>query len=185
MRKILHWQRHSLCSPSSIQIDTLAAEYPAVTNYLYVTYNGQVGAAGNSKLIAVQFDLFPPRCSISGDLADVLVSVAIILDGDACKSPFIKPSDPVHLVLMPLHCQDLVSYHLYRYPLCRGQVLGMQNSHLTCLILAFVCVKTRSSLAAQMARLGVSFSFGLSAAPPVPMELCFLSTAVIDIRLVP
>ena len=25
------------------QIDTLAAEYPSVTNYLYVTYNGQVG----------------------------------------------------------------------------------------------------------------------------------------------
>uniref|UniRef100_A0A452SJQ3 carbamoyl-phosphate synthase (ammonia) n=1 Tax=Ursus americanus TaxID=9643 RepID=A0A452SJQ3_URSAM len=27
------------------QIDTLAAEYPSVTNYLYVTYNGQVGTA--------------------------------------------------------------------------------------------------------------------------------------------
>uniref|UniRef100_A0A8C3REA5 Carbamoyl phosphate synthase arginine-specific large chain n=1 Tax=Cyanoderma ruficeps TaxID=181631 RepID=A0A8C3REA5_9PASS len=27
------------------QIDTLAAEYPAVTNYLYVTYNGQVDAS--------------------------------------------------------------------------------------------------------------------------------------------
>lgn len=26
-----------------LQIDTLAAEYPSVTNYLYVTYNGQVG----------------------------------------------------------------------------------------------------------------------------------------------
>lgn len=28
-----------------LQIDTLAAEYPSVTNYLYVTYNGQVGTA--------------------------------------------------------------------------------------------------------------------------------------------
>lgn len=27
------------------QIDTLAAEYPSVTNYLYVTYNGQVRTA--------------------------------------------------------------------------------------------------------------------------------------------
>lgn len=156
MRKILHWQRHSLCSPSSIQIDTLAAEYPAVTNYLYVTYNGQVGAAGNNKLTAVQFDLFPLCCSISGDLANVLVSAEVILDGNACRSPFIEPSDPVHLVLMPLCCQDLVSYHLYRHSLCRGQVLGMQDSHLTCLVVAFVFVKAHSSLAAHIARLGVS-----------------------------
>lgn len=34
-----------LCIYFLLQIDTLAAEYPSVTNYLYVTYNGQVGTA--------------------------------------------------------------------------------------------------------------------------------------------
>lgn len=30
--------------PWSKQIDTMAAEYPAVTNYLYCTYNGMVSS---------------------------------------------------------------------------------------------------------------------------------------------
>lgn len=51
IRRILHWTSNSPCSPSALQIDTLAAEYPAVTNYLYVTYSGQVGVFGNSPLL--------------------------------------------------------------------------------------------------------------------------------------
>lgn len=37
-------KRHILTSIFSLssQIDTLAAEYPAMTNYLYCTYHGQV-----------------------------------------------------------------------------------------------------------------------------------------------
>ena len=35
----VHRQRHNIL-PSVKQIDTLAAEYPALTNYLYLTYNG-------------------------------------------------------------------------------------------------------------------------------------------------
>lgn len=76
----MHWPSHN--PPFfPVQIDTLAAEYPAMTNYLYVTYNGQVGILGNNSLIAVWFDLFSLCCVISGNLADALVSVAILLDG--------------------------------------------------------------------------------------------------------
>lgn len=69
-------------SPSFlVQIDTLAAEYPAVTNYLYVTYNGQVGTLRNNSLTVVCFDLFSLCPVISGNLADASISVAILLDG--------------------------------------------------------------------------------------------------------
>lgn len=78
--KILHWPSHN--PPFFlVQIDTLAAEYPAVTNYLYVTYNGQVGTLRNSSLIAVWSDLFSLCHVISGNHADASVSVAILLDG--------------------------------------------------------------------------------------------------------
>ena len=33
-------RHHLSIHPSVKQIDTVAAEYPAVTNYLYLTYNG-------------------------------------------------------------------------------------------------------------------------------------------------
>lgn len=35
---------------SVFQIDTLAAEYPAVTNYLYCTYHGQVKHWANQRV---------------------------------------------------------------------------------------------------------------------------------------
>lgn len=43
-----------------LQIDTLAGEYPAVTNYLYVTYNGQVSAVIYSCIATAYHDVFPP-----------------------------------------------------------------------------------------------------------------------------
>lgn len=43
-----------------LQIDTLAGEYPAVTNYLYVTYNGQVSAIVYFCIAAEYYDVFSP-----------------------------------------------------------------------------------------------------------------------------
>lgn len=43
-----------------LQIDTLAGEYPAVTNYLYVTYNGQVSAVTYHFIAIAYYDIFSP-----------------------------------------------------------------------------------------------------------------------------
>ncbi|PKP45941.1 MAG: carbamoyl phosphate synthase large subunit [Bacteroidetes bacterium HGW-Bacteroidetes-11] len=42
MLKIREWRENHQIKPVVKQIDTLAAEYPAATNYLYLTYNGNV-----------------------------------------------------------------------------------------------------------------------------------------------
>lgn len=49
----LLWKKDSCTTGincSVFQIDTLAAEYPAVTNYLYCTYHGQVRHCANQKM---------------------------------------------------------------------------------------------------------------------------------------
>ena len=50
------WRKKKNILPSVKQIDTLAAEYPAQTNYLYLTYNGEehdIEFAGDGKSVVV------------------------------------------------------------------------------------------------------------------------------------
>jgi len=42
MKKVRQWRKEQGIIPVVKQIDTLAAEFPAATNYLYLTYNGDV-----------------------------------------------------------------------------------------------------------------------------------------------
>jgi carbamoyl-phosphate synthase large subunit len=49
-------RKHCRLEPCIRQIDTLAAEYPAQTNYLYLTYNGMeddVGSIGSDSVIVL------------------------------------------------------------------------------------------------------------------------------------
>lgn len=56
MLKVRSYRKHKGIVPAVKQIDTLAGEYPAMTNYLYLTYNGEkhdIGFSDDNKSVIV------------------------------------------------------------------------------------------------------------------------------------